>query len=98
MPASSSISLAKEILPGNHLPLDLCQTPVLFLYGANKNAPLHDAQSVALLQNEYATGRKSNAICFECAGHWLYLQEPEACFEHVKDFIGVDEGRNSASF
>jgi pimeloyl-ACP methyl ester carboxylesterase len=72
-----------SIFKGFHLPL-LQEIPVLFLYGASKPLQMQD-QNVAdfLCQHE---GR-SDSIGVQNAGHWLYLQQPDECFEAVRKFI-----------
>jgi len=77
----------RETFPGAYLPRDLERTPILFLYGGSKNAPLHKFNSLALLEQEWKMGNRSRAVCIEKAGHWLYLQEPDTCFENVKTFL-----------
>jgi pimeloyl-ACP methyl ester carboxylesterase len=74
-------------LKGGHLPKDLTATPVLYLYGLDKNIQFHQDNAVALLQQENEQGRRSKAIAVKDAGHWLYLQQAEHCFAHVNTFI-----------
>jgi len=74
-------------LPGAHMPLDLAKTPILLLYGDDKSMPIHSLDSQALLERECQMGNRSKVICFKSAGHWLYLQEADACFHRVKVFL-----------
>lgn len=74
-------------LEGCCLPLDLKKTPVLFLYGADKAIPFHDATNVAVLREEQEQGRRSNAVEIKSAGHWLYLHQQDECFDKVSKFL-----------
>jgi pimeloyl-ACP methyl ester carboxylesterase len=69
-----------------HLPL-LDQVPVLFLYGSSKRAQLHD-QNVADFLHQHAG--KSDSVGVPNAGHWAHLQQPDVCFEAVKNFIEIE--------
>jgi pimeloyl-ACP methyl ester carboxylesterase len=57
--------------------------PLLYMYGANKNTMFHTADSLAAL--DAADGCKQIAI--QDAGHWLFLQKPEQCWQHLKKFV-----------
>ena len=72
---------------GAHPPINLRKTPVLYMYGLDKNIMFHPDSSVALLQQENKNGNKSNAIAIEDAGHWLYLQKADQCFGEIKRFM-----------
>jgi len=75
------------------LPKDLKKTPVLYLYGKEKRIMFHDYVSVKILEREHAEGRSpSNAIAVDDAGHWLYVQKPDLCFDAVKDFMQGSQG------
>jgi hypothetical protein len=75
-------------LAGAHLPRDLTATPILYLYGVDKNIQFHQDDGVCLLQQEHEQGRsRSNAIAVQDAGHWLYQQRQEYCFAQVNAFI-----------
>lgn len=80
-------------LSGFCMPLDLQQTPILYMYGADKNIHFHDATSLALLhmllQQEEAEGRQSKAIEVTNAGHWLYVQQEDVCFHEIVKFLGL---------
>jgi pimeloyl-ACP methyl ester carboxylesterase len=76
-----------EDLIGAHLPKDLTTTPVLYLYGLDKNIHFHQDDGLCLLQHEHEQGRRSNAIAVKEAGHWLYQQQAEYCFAQVDAFI-----------
>lgn len=70
------------------LPKDLTRTPVLYLYGTEKNAQWHKRSAVKHLQRQSREKKsKSNAIAVENAGHYLYIQKPDFCLECVKNFI-----------
>ena len=76
--------------PGDDLflPSDLKAVPLLFLFGSEKRAFFHSNQTVKFLQREKREKKsKSNAIAMEGAGHWLYLQKADECFDHVKNFM-----------
>jgi pimeloyl-ACP methyl ester carboxylesterase len=77
----------KEVQSGASLPLDLKQTPVLYMYGTYKNIHFHDKSAFKLLQNEAEEGRRSKVVAVEDAGHFLYPQKPDICLEEVKKFI-----------
>jgi pimeloyl-ACP methyl ester carboxylesterase len=77
----------RELVLGVSLPQDLSKIPVLFLYGANKNYHLSDANAMELLQREEAEGRPSRVVRVENAGHWLYAQQPEICYAATKQFF-----------
>jgi pimeloyl-ACP methyl ester carboxylesterase len=64
-------------LAGAHLPKDLTTTPVLYMYGLDKNIHFHQDDGLCLLEHEHAQGRRSNAIAVKDAGHWLYTQQAE---------------------
>ena len=72
---------------GAHLPIDVRKTPVLYLYGKEKNIMFHGEKEVLYLKNEKKLGMKSNAISFEKSGHWPYLSEPDECFKPIKEFM-----------
>lgn len=75
------------------LPLDLKQTPVLYIYGDLKNVMFHDYRSVALLEREEKEGlSESRVVKIEGAGHWMYVQEPEICEEEIRKFIKGERG------
>jgi pimeloyl-ACP methyl ester carboxylesterase len=76
-----------QALAGAYLPKDLTATPVLYLYGLDKNIHFHQDDGVSLLEQEHEQGRRSNAIAVEDAGHWLYRQQAEYCFAQVDAFI-----------
>lgn len=69
-----------------HLPV-LGETPVLFLYGASKKLQFHDSNVETYLQEQAKKGNRSNAIAVSDAAHWLYLQQPDVCFDAVEKFI-----------
>jgi len=70
------------------LPSDLKRTPLLYLYGTDKSANFHKEQSLKILQRECDEKRsKSKAIPIDGAGHYLFLQKPDICFDHVAEFM-----------
>jgi len=70
------------------LPKDLSTVPVLYLYGKHKRSYWHKDSSIKFLQREHEEKRsKSNSIGVEGAGHWLYIQKPDICFDHVVNFM-----------
>jgi pimeloyl-ACP methyl ester carboxylesterase len=77
----------KEVFSGCCLPLDLTKTPVLYMYGTHKRVNFHDKRAYKLLEREAKEGRRSKVVPVDDAGHWLYLQQPDVCFEEVKKFI-----------
>lgn len=79
---------AKEV-NGFCLPLDLKKTPVLYLYGTEKNIHFHDPKSVALLQREEEQGHRSKVVGVQNAGHWLYVQQEDICFQEISKFLGL---------
>ena len=65
-------------------------TPVLYLYGTKKNAMFHDANTVAWLQQQQPPNPQSSTVVqVNNAGHWLYRQNEDACYEAICKFIGV---------
>lgn len=70
-----------------HLPCDLRKTPVLFLYGEDKNIMFHCPTTVALLNEEFLECRRSKAVQVRNAGHWLHLQQEEVCCEEILKFL-----------
>lgn len=74
---------------GLYLPRNLQRLPVLYLYGLQKRIMFHDKTAVAVLEKEHEDGndRSCNAIAVPDAGHWLYLQQPDTCFDYVSNFV-----------
>ena len=95
----------KEVLKGSEtvfdvatLPLDLKETPVLYMYGAKKNVMFHDNRSVALLEREEKEGlSESRVVRLEESGHWMYCQEPEVCENEIRKFLKGGGGGGEAS-
>jgi pimeloyl-ACP methyl ester carboxylesterase len=77
----------KEVFSGACLSLNLTKTPVLHMYGTHKRVKFHGKRAYKLLEREAKEGRRSNVVHVDDAGHWLYLQQPNICFEEVKKFI-----------
>lgn len=70
------------------LPQNLSKCPVLYLYGTKKRGTFHDSSGLKLLQREHEKKMsKSNAIAVDEAGHYLYLQKPDICFDYVVKFM-----------
>ncbi|KAL9185612.1 hypothetical protein ACHAXT_003389 [Thalassiosira profunda] len=83
-----------------HLPLDLVRTPVLFLYGTEKNVMFHDHRSFAILEREERENKSNCRIVkVEGAGHWMYCQRPEVCEREIRDFLrsGINTDDESRS-
>lgn len=70
------------------LPKNLTSIPVLYMYGTEKRTQFHDYVSLKILEREESEGRsKSKAIAVDGAGHYLFVQKPDVCYEAVKDFL-----------
>lgn len=70
------------------LPKDLKTTPVLYMYGLDKNCQFHNKRGVKLLEREEEESRSiSKALPLKNAGHWLYIQQADVCLETVKTFM-----------
>jgi pimeloyl-ACP methyl ester carboxylesterase len=74
-------------MPGAHLPVDLQKTPILYMYGLDKNIHFHDPVSLALVETEGTKGGKSKVVKLVGAGHWMYLQQPSVCFDEIATFL-----------
>mmetsp|Transcript_36877 Transcript_36877/g.66320 ORF Transcript_36877/g.66320 Transcript_36877/m.66320 type:complete len:346 (+) Transcript_36877:33-1070(+) len=73
------------------LPQDLSKVPVLYMYGTDKSANFHLEQPLKVLQREHDEKRsKSKVVAVDGAGHYLYLQKPELCFDCVTEFMKED--------
>lgn len=78
----------KNYLSGFHLPISLVETPVLYMYGMEKNINFHNHNMVSWLGKEGArTGSKTRVIPVAKAGHWLFLQQEDICYEAVRSFL-----------
>lgn len=80
----------KRELYGATLPLDLVKTPVLYLYGVEKNVMFHDHRSMALLEQEENEGTSDcRVVRIEGAGHWMYHehQRPDVCEREIRAFL-----------
>ena len=97
----------KRALAHASLPLDLVQTPILYIYGTEKNVMFHDHRSLAILEQEEREGRSDcRVVKVEGAGHWMYCQKPDACEQEIRSFLrsgalydeaGGEEGNNLQS-
>lgn len=76
----------KSLLKDCFAPLDLNQTPVLYLYGTAKPYQLHSPKLEALLKQEEAAGNKSRIVPID-AGHWLFVTKADQCFQEVQKFL-----------
>ena len=81
-----SVFQNKKVFADFHLPV-LEETPVLYLYGAGKNIQFHDKNVETYLQEQAKKDSRSNAIAVSDAAHWLHLQQPDICFDAIKNFI-----------
>ena len=63
---------------------DLHQVRLCYLYGEAKNTTFHTQAGLRALDK--APGSSQKAI--KHAGHWLYVQEPQACASAMRAFIG----------
>jgi len=87
--------LFQSLLTGNakvfkdaSMPMDLKKTPCLYLYGTEKRVQFHEDICVKVLEREEKEGRSlSKAVAVEDAGHWLYVQKFDVCFNEVKTFL-----------
>jgi pimeloyl-ACP methyl ester carboxylesterase len=74
------------------LPLDLKSSPILYIYGTDKNVMFHDWRSLAILEREERENRSAcKVVKVEEAGHWMYVQKLEVCVEEIKSFIIHEE-------
>mmetsp|Transcript_50701 Transcript_50701/g.108034 ORF Transcript_50701/g.108034 Transcript_50701/m.108034 type:complete len:374 (+) Transcript_50701:38-1159(+) len=70
------------------LPLDLTQTPILYIYGADKNVNFHDRRSLEILEREEMEGRSEcRVVRVDGAGHWMYCQKPDMCEREIRKFL-----------
>lgn len=76
------------------LPKKSSHTPVLYMYGADKNFMFHDPAGVKLLENHGASSGEYNngsqVVRVEHAGHWLFLQQPKLCYDKISSFLFGD--------
>jgi pimeloyl-ACP methyl ester carboxylesterase len=78
----------KRTIAGFHLPVSLQETPVLYMYGVDKNFDFHDDNMLAwLIQEADKEGSSSKVISVPNAGHWLYLQQADICYEAIQKFL-----------
>eukprot|EP00984_Skeletonema_dohrnii_P035594 scaffold35577_cov261-Skeletonema_dohrnii-CCMP3373.AAC.3 len=88
---------SETFFDGKTLPLDLKETPVLYIYGAKKNVMFHDHRSVALLEREEKEGlSESRVVRLEESGHWMYCQQPEVCESEIRKFLKCGGGDTSS--
>ena len=81
------------------LPLNLKETPVLYIYGAKKNVMFHDYRSVELLEREEREGlSETRVVRLEDSGHWMYCQdqEPDVCENEIRKFLKEDNREASS--
>jgi pimeloyl-ACP methyl ester carboxylesterase len=79
------------------LPKDLSKVPVLYLYGSSKPYDLADANAFQLLTREQAEGGLSRVVRVDSAGHWLYVQQQDLCYDAMKQFFAVTIPDTTAS-
>eukprot|EP00956_Cyclotella_meneghiniana_P004208 scaffold5177_cov73-Cyclotella_meneghiniana.AAC.3 len=71
-----------------HLPLDLKRTPILYIYGTNKNVMFHDWKSLAIMEREEREKKSDcRVVAVDGAGHWMYVQKIDECLEEIKKFM-----------
>jgi len=74
------------------LPRDVSKVPVLYMYGTEKAANFHTEQSLTVLRREQDRQRsKTRVVAVDGAGHYLYLQKPDVCFDCVTQFMQGDQ-------
>lgn len=83
----------KKALAGAHLPANLEKTPVLFLYGADKNVTFNDRRGMAVLEKH----PECRVVKVHDAGHWLYCQQPDVVEQEITSFI-CKGGESGTSF
>jgi pimeloyl-ACP methyl ester carboxylesterase len=59
------------------------ETPVLYLYGADKSVQFHDDNLVNHLQEQ----KGCEVVAVNDTGHYLFLQKPDLCLSAIKRFI-----------
>jgi len=70
------------------MPMDLKKTPCLYLYGTKKRVNFHEDISVKVLEREEKEERSlSKVVAVEDAGHYLFVQKFDFCFNEVKIFL-----------
>ena len=70
------------------MPMDLKRTPLLYLYGTEKRVQFHGDICVKVLEREEKEGRSlSKVVAVEDAGHYLYVQKFDVCFDEVETFL-----------
>mmetsp|Transcript_28620 Transcript_28620/g.61066 ORF Transcript_28620/g.61066 Transcript_28620/m.61066 type:complete len:123 (-) Transcript_28620:146-514(-) len=77
----------KQALAHSSLTLDLVQTPILLMYGTEKNVILHDRRSLATLEQEESTGRSDCRVVKKGVGNWMYCQRPDVCEKEIRKFL-----------
>lgn len=82
--------LRKGELQTAHLPIDLVRTPILFLYGQDKNIQFHSPTTLAVLQEEFMSCRRSKAVEIPNAGHWLHIQQEQVVYNEIVKFLTND--------
>ena len=94
-------AILQKVLFGKTLPMetddttrlhdDWNQTPILFMYGLQKNTMFHSNASLQMLEQEPQRkgGSVSKAIGVQDAGHFLYapLQKMDICVKAVLSFM-----------
>lgn len=57
--------------------------PMLYMFGINKNTMFHTDEDLAAI--DAAEGCEQIGV--QDAAHWLYLQQPDLCWKHLKRFV-----------
>ena len=66
------------------------RTPVLYMYGATKTPfglQFHSVATVEWLHQQEDALLGGRVLKVDNAGHWLFVQQPEICYRHMKEFI-----------
>jgi pimeloyl-ACP methyl ester carboxylesterase len=76
-------TMSDATLPENVSNVD--GTPILYMYGTNKNAMFHDVNVIAWLKQQ----NSQSVVPVNNAGHWLYRQQENICYEAIRNFIDI---------
>jgi pimeloyl-ACP methyl ester carboxylesterase len=82
-------TLSDATLPADVSSISPNGTPVLYLYGSKKNAMFHDTNTVTWLQQFPPNQQLMSVVRVDGAGHWLYRQKEDACYDAICKFIGI---------
>jgi pimeloyl-ACP methyl ester carboxylesterase len=70
-----------------YMPSDLVKTPLLYMYGTEKPVSFHDDNELAWLIKQHEKSPTTKVIAVENAGHWLFIQQQDTCFNAMKEFL-----------